>query len=164
MTTLNKPENFKPIEAHDLGQISIKALLDFIEKEADHIEAKQGSCYWIEELALDYQAKTLDSIVRFIIEHQQAKTKPEEIREGMTEFVGPPRRVWVWTEQNNGQDPRTMTGGETYRHSEFRRDFHFTIDDLDAPRRIAAGSNRESIMAEDPDRNVFPTTIDRDFF
>lgn len=128
MAVFNKPENRKTNEAHDLGRICIKSLLDFI----------------------------------FIIEQQQAKQL--EIREGMTEFVGPPRRVWVWTKQNNGQDPRTMTGGENYRRSGFRRDFRFTIDDLDAPRRIAAGSTRESIIGDDPDRNVFPTTIDRDFF
>lgn len=162
MATLNKPENFKPIGAHDLGQISIKSLLDFIEAETNRIEVKKGNCYWVEELAIEFLAKALDSVVRFIIEQQQAKQP--EIREGMTEFVGPPRRVWVFVERYNGQDPRTMTGGETYRHSGFRRDFRFTIDDLDAPIRIAAGSTRESIMDEDPDRNVFPTTIDRDFF
>lgn len=160
MAVLNKPENRKTNEAHDLGQISIKTLLNRIAEERNWIEHEDIACA---EQGLYYagQQDMLDRITVFLM----ARSNQEpEIREGMTEFVGPPRRVWVWAERNNGQDPRTMTGGETYRHSEFRRDFRFTIDDLDAPRLIAAGSTRESIMAEDPDRNVFPTTIDRDFF
>lgn len=167
MATLNKPENFKTIEAHDLGQISIKtlrALVNWIESRHEKIaddmlftNAPHDPQYHY----LDGQYDALHDALMFMLNFKAAEP---EIREGMTEFVGPPRRVWVWVGRNNGQDPRTMTGGETYRHSGFRRDFHFTIDDLDAPRSIAAGSTRESIIADDPDRNVFPTTIDRDFF
>lgn len=40
MTTLNKPENLKSIEAHDLGQISVKTL----RLEPSYIANSNGSC------------------------------------------------------------------------------------------------------------------------
>lgn len=160
MAVLNKPENRKTNEAHDLGQISIKTLLNRIAEERNWIEHEETACA---EQGIYYagQQDMLDRITVFLM----ARSNQEpEIREGMTEFVGPPRRVWVWVERNNGQDPRTMTGGETYRLSGFRSDFRFTIDHLDAPTRIAAGSTQGNITAKDPNRNVFPTTTYRDFF
>ena len=167
MAVLNKPENRKTNEAHDLGQISIKtlrALVNWIESRQEKIADDMlftNAPYDLQYHYLDGQYDALNDALMFMLNFKAAEP---EIREGMTEFVGPPRRIWVWTERNNGKDPRTITGGETYRHQGFRRDFNFTIDDLDAPIRIAAGSTQESIMAEDPDRNVFPTTTSRDFF
>lgn len=167
MATLNKPENFKTNEAHDLGQISIKSLLDFIEEQANSIEKKKGGCYWVEELALDYQAKTLDSIVCFIIEQQQKKAEPPEIREGMADFIGPLRPIWSWTKNHGGRDPRAMTTCESATYSNaFRSDYPYAMfseQPIDAPRYIAAGSTDASSYNHDRDRNIFPTTIDREW-
>lgn len=166
MAVLNKPENRKTNEAHDLGQISIKtlrALVNWIENRHEKIaddmlftNAPHDPQYHY----LDGQYDALHEALMFMLNFKAAEP---EIREGMNAFVGPPRRVWVWTKQNHGKDPRTMTGGDKYRSSGFRWDFSFTIEDLDAPRHIAAGSTRESIINDDPHRNVFPTTIDRYF-
>lgn len=85
--------------------------------------------------------------------------------EGTTEFIGPPRRVWCWTKNNDGLDPRCMTGYHSIR--EMREGFpKWDADALDAPTRMAAGSTAgrsDSWEDYDPDRSVFPTTFNRDW-
>lgn len=84
--------------------------------------------------------------------------------EGTAEFIGPARRVWTWTKNNDGKDPRCMTGFHTY--NAFRVGFkEWEADAIDAPTRMAAGSTKGTSgdwEAWDADRNVFPRTFNRD--
>lgn len=170
MTTLNKPENTKTNEAHDLGQISIKtlrALVEWIgnrqEKIADDMlftNAPHDPQYHY----LDGQYNALHDALMFMLNFKA--TEPE-IREGMAEFIGPLRPIWSWTKNHAGRDPRAMTTSENANYyNAFRSDYpyaKFSEQPIDAPRYIAAGSTEASSHNDDRDRNIFPKTIDREW-
>lgn len=168
MTALNKPENTKTNPAHDLGQISIEGKTP--EAHLNRIKGwitaavNDAADTWGEDRSYYYlaRARALEAVIE-LLEGRMPEIRMEtpEIREGMAEFVGPLRKVYVWVGSHGASDPRAMTGTEKLRFSNFRRDFDFAIEDLDAPWHIAAGSTIEHIGNEDPDRNVFPETISR---
>lgn len=112
MATLNKPENFKTIEAHDLGQISIKSLLDFIEEQADIIEQRlKTHISRVEEFELTAQIRQLDAITLFVM----ARTPQAPKRYVVVEHPGTDREFQVFA-------------ASTYRDCHLWMNRHYTDD------------------------------------
>lgn len=161
MTTTKHPENQQPQAGHDLGQISIKTLLENIEAwqervADDMLHTKPGDPmhdYY------DGQHAAFETVAEFI----KKQKKGLEIREGMSDYIGPPRPVWDLSKKHEGRDPYASTGKRMLGRSLRDEWWSGSIDiaPLDAPNEIAGGGHRQNIFSDDPELNVFPITTQR---
>ena len=147
MTAANNPENQTPNGLPDLVQIT--------EDNQPMMPDGDGELYpW--SMVCGDQPPNMTML-----------TNPEAI-EGLPEFIGPPRRVFVY---RPGQpDNRCITGGvQPWSQRELKDAFKWRTSDyqianLDAPRYIPAGSTRSHChLFDDDDRNIFQTVIDRGY-